>query len=98
MLALKTPDKLVDNFKASRKELDDWLAKELPKDKQLRYATGKYVGRMCRVKEAFWEAGSRRTLDVWVLVETSRADGKGFMASHDPYHRMYKPIGCFKAL
>lgn len=69
--------------------LKKWIHKNYPIGTVLKWKTGKYVGRVCRIVHAVIINEPDRSMTVGLRVETKRADGQGYVSGKDDFHRTY---------
>lgn len=83
------PTDLLNTVKVAEQALAEWLRTNFPCGMLLRWKTGKYVGRDCRVIRAIIINEPDGTQSVGLRVETRRLRNDGWMSRDDEFHRTY---------
>jgi len=69
--------------------LKRWVQKNYPLGTVLRWKTGKYAGRLCRIVWAVIINEPDTSMTVGLRVETRKASGEGYVSGKDDFHRTF---------
>ncbi len=89
------PEDITKGIRDADLTLKKWLETNFPGGMVLKWKTGKYTGRLCRLRHAQAIREPDGTWTVGLRVETRRLNDLGFISGSDDFHRTYHDSNYF---